>query len=62
MQVVVLGIMERCFERRHGENQPVVDGIDGGKFKYIAKEGPVSFRILGVDNDMCAVYHSGFET
>jgi len=59
--VVVLGIMERCFERRHGENQPVVAGINGAKLKYIAKEGSVSFRILGVDNDMCAVDHSGFE-
>jgi len=59
--VVVLGIMERCFERRHGENQPVVAGINGAKLKHIAKEGSVSFRILGVDNDMCAVDHSGFE-
>ena len=53
--VVVLGVMERRFEWRHGENQPAVAGINGGKVKYIAKEGPVSFRILGVDNDMRAI-------
>jgi hypothetical protein len=53
--VVVLGIMERSFEWWHGENQPAVACINGGKLKYIAKEGPVSFRIFGVDNDMSAV-------
>jgi hypothetical protein len=36
--VVVLGIMERRFEWRHCENQPVVAGINGGKLKYIAKK------------------------
>jgi len=55
--VVVLGIMERCFERRHGENQPVVAGVNGAKLKHIAKEGSVSFPILGVDND-CLLYTS----
>jgi len=58
--VVVLGIMERRFEGRHGENQPVVAGINGGKLEHIAKEGSVSFWVLGVDDDVCAVDHSGF--
>ena len=53
--VVVFGIMERRFEWRHGENQPAVASINGGKLKHIAKEGSVSFWILGVDNDMRAV-------
>ncbi len=53
--IVVLGIMERRFEWRHGENQPAVARSNGGKLKYISKEGPVRFRILGVDNDMRAV-------
>lgn len=50
--VVLVGIVERSFEGRHGEDQPAVPGINGGKLKYIAKEGPLSFRILGVDYDM----------
>jgi hypothetical protein len=58
--VVVLGIMERRFEGWHCENQPVVAGINGGKLEHIAKEGSVSFWVLGVDNDVCAVDHSGF--
>lgn len=53
--VVVLGIMERGFQRRHGENEPAVASVNGGKFKYIAKEGPVSFWMLGVDDDMRAI-------
>jgi len=53
--VILLGSMERRFEWRHGENQPAVTGINGREFQNIAKEVSVSFRILGVDNDMCAV-------
>ena len=53
--IVLLGIMERGFEWRHGEDQPSVARINRGKLKHITKESPVSFRILGVDNDMCAV-------
>src|SRR5271167_381908 len=55
MLAVLLGIMERGFDWRHGEDQPAVAGINRGKLKHIAKEGPVSFRILRVDNDMRAV-------
>lgn len=58
--VVVLGSVERRFEWRHCEGHPVVAGINGGKLKYIPKECSVSFRIVGIDNDMRAVDHSGF--
>src|SRR6266700_3554717 len=51
--------MERRFEGWHRENQPVVAGINGGKLEHIAKEGSVTFWVLGVDNDVCAVDHSG---
>ena len=55
MLVVLLGIMERGFEWRHGENQPAVAGVHAGKLKYIAKKAPVRRWILGVDNDMRSV-------
>jgi hypothetical protein len=61
--IVVLGIMEGRFEWRHGENQPAVAGINGGKLKYISKEGPVRFRILGVDSQpLCRGRGRGFES
>jgi len=53
--VVLLGIVERGLEWRHGEDQPAMAGINRGKLKHIAKESSVSFRIPGVDYDMCAV-------
>ena len=47
--------MEGGFEWRHGEDQPAVAGINGGKLKHIAKEGPVSFRVPTVYDDMRTV-------
>ena len=49
--------MERGFSLRHGENQPALAGINGSKFEYIAEKNPISFWILGVENDMCAIDH-----
>jgi hypothetical protein len=53
--VVLLGFVKRGFEWRHGEDQPAMAGVNGGKLKHVAKESPVSFRILGVDYNMCGV-------
>ena len=36
--IVVLGIMERGFEGRHGENQPALAGINRGKLEDVAKK------------------------
>jgi len=52
MLIVLVGIMEGSFGGRHGENQPTVAGIDGWKLQHVAKEGPVGFRILGVNNNI----------
>ena len=53
--VILLRFMQGDFERRHGENQPAVAGINGGKLKHITKKSPVSFGILGVHNDMRSI-------
>src|SRR5579872_3855770 len=53
--VVLLGIMERGFQWRHGENQPTVAGIHAGKLEHIAEESPVGFRIPGVNDDMRSI-------
>ena len=50
--VVPIRIMERHFQRRHGEDQPALAGINRGKLKHVAEEGAVGFWILAVDNDM----------
>ncbi len=55
MLVVLLGIMERGFQGRHGENQPAVASINTGKLEHIAKKGPVGFGILGIENNMSAI-------
>jgi hypothetical protein len=59
VHVVLLRIMERGFEWWHGEDQPAVACVNARKLKHITKEGPVSFRILRVDNDMCAIDQAG---
>lgn len=58
MLIVLLGIVESRFERRHSEDQPTVSGIYKGKFEHIAEERPVGFRILAVDDHMSAVDHA----
>lgn len=55
MPVVLLGIVERRLKWRHRENQPAVAGIDAGKLEHIAKEQPIGFGILGIDNDMRSI-------
>ena len=56
--VVLLGIMERGFERRHGEDQPTVASINTGKLEYIAEKSPVGSWVLGVDNNMRSIDQS----
>jgi hypothetical protein len=42
---------------RDGENQPTVAGIDTSKLEHMAKEGPIRFRVPGVDHNGSAVDH-----
>src|SRR3989442_1214544 len=49
------GIVECCLKWWHGENQPAVAGIYAGKLQNIAKKGPISFGILGINNDMSSI-------
>lgn len=55
MLIVLFRVVERSLELRHGKNQPAVAVIHGGKLQDIAKEGAVSFRVLGVDDNMRTV-------
>lgn len=55
MLVVLLGIVEGDLKWGHGENQPAVASINGGKLEHIAKKGPVGFGILGIDNNMRSI-------
>src|ERR1700733_2918203 len=53
--IVVLRIMECSLQGRHGENQPAMTSVNIRELEHIAKEGPVGFSILGIDNDMGTV-------
>lgn len=55
--VVAFGIMKCGFRGRHGENQPTVAGVNAGELQDVAKEGPVRFRVRGMDHNMRAVDH-----
>jgi hypothetical protein len=55
---VFFGGMHGCFGWRQGEDKPSVTGVDVGKAEYVAEEVAICFRILAVDDDVCAKDHA----
>src|SRR5262249_52712588 len=55
--VIIIGRMEGGLRRRHREDQPAVAGVHGLEAKDVPKKGPVSFRILAINDHMSARDH-----
>ena len=55
--VAFVAIVECGFGVRQGKDQPAVASIDVRKFKHVAKEDPIRFWIVGVQDDVGAVDH-----
>jgi hypothetical protein len=58
MQVVLPGWMNSQFGRRECKDQPTIADIYVREIEMVTKEGPVSIRVLAVDDRVCTNYLS----
>src|SRR5208283_1090128 len=57
MGAILIGVVKAGFQRRQGEEEPVVAGVHVGKLQNVAEEVAIGDPILGKNDNMGAIDH-----